>query len=134
MNQPSSATPRLTNSGTSPAAHAGCVISEEWTGRTVVISVAGVLDMLTAPQLEAGIAASLPKNPSAIIVDLTDVDFLASAGMGVLVDACERADGSVKFRVVADGPATSRPLNLLGLADMLGLHPTLDAARATLGA
>jgi anti-anti-sigma factor len=111
----------------------GCVITEEWTGRTVVISVAGVLDMLTAPQLEAGIAAALPRNPSAIIVDLTDVEFLASAGMGVLVDACERAEGSMKFRVVADGPATSRPLKLLGLADMVGLQPNLDVARATLG-
>lgn len=109
-----------------------CAISEEWTGRTVVISVAGVLDMLTSPQLEAGIAAALPGNPSAIIVDLTDVEFLASAGMGVLVDACERVEGSVQFRVVADGPATSRPLKLLGLADIIGLHPSLDAARATL--
>ena len=134
MNQQSSATSRFVGSGLSAAAHAGCVISEEWIGRTVVISVAGVLDMLTAPQLEAGIAASLPKNPSAIIVDLTHVEFLASAGMGVLVDTYERAAGSAKFLVVADGPATSRPLNLLGLADMLGLHPTLDAARATLGA
>lgn len=125
MNQQSSALPGLMDSG--------CVITEEWTGRTVVISVAGVLDMLTAPQLEAGIAAALPRNPSAIIVDLTDVEFLASAGMGVLVDACERAEGSMKFRVVADGPATSRPLKLLGLADMVGLQPNLDVARATLG-
>lgn len=134
MNHHSSATPGFLDSDIAAAAHTDCVISEQWTGRTVVISVAGVLDMLTSPQLEASIAASLPKNPSAIIVDLTDVGFLASAGMGVLVDACERADGSVKFRVVADGPATSRPLTLLGLADMIGLHPTLDAARATLSA
>jgi anti-sigma B factor antagonist len=116
------------------AAHGGCVVSEKWTGPTVVISVVGVLDMLTAPQLKEVIAASLPKNPSTIIIDLSEVDFLASAGMGVLVEARERADGTMRFGVVADGPATSRPLKLVGLADMIGLHPTLDEARSALSA
>lgn len=115
----------------SPAAtrHAACTITEQWVGRTVVISVSGVLDMLTAPQLEADIDSVLTKSPAAVIVDLTDVEFLASAGMGVLAAARERADGAVKFAVVADGPATSRPLTLIGLADHLGLHPTVAAAQ-----
>ena len=134
MHEHSPATPSAdVGAGVSTALNPGCVITEEWAGPAVVIAVAGVLDMLTAPQLEAGIAASRSKNPSAIIVDLTGVDFLASAGMAVLVDACERADAAaVKFRVVADAPSTSRPLKLLGLADMIGLHPTIDQARATL--
>ena len=115
------------------APNAGCVISEEWIGRTVVICASGVLDMLTSPQLEVSIASCLQKNPSAIIVDLTDVDFLASAGMGVLVAARDRAASTVKFGVVANGPATSRPLKLVGLADLVGLHETLDEALTTLG-
>ena len=113
--------------------NSGCVISEEWTGRAVVVSVAGVLDMLTSPQLDSAITASLAKNPSTLIVDLSDVDFLASAGMGVLVAAHDRAGDTVGFGVVADGPATSRPLKLVGLADVIGLYPTLDDARAALG-
>ena len=114
--------------------HSGCVLSEQWIGRTVVIAASGVLDMLTSPQLEASIAASLQKDPSAIIVDLTDVDFLASAGMGVLVAARDLADGKATFAVVADGPATSRPLRLVGLAEMIGLHATLEEALAAPGA
>lgn len=113
--------------------NAGCVITEEWTGRTVVISAAGVLDMLTSPQLEASITAAMQKDPSVIIVDLTDVDFLASAGMGVLVAARDQVNGKVNFGVVASGPATSRPLKLVGLAELIGLYPSLDEARATLG-
>ncbi|HOB50642.1 MAG TPA: STAS domain-containing protein [Mycobacterium sp.] len=112
---------------------AGCVIDEEWHGRAVVISVAGVLDMLTAPQLEASLTAALAKKPAAIIVDLTDVDFLASAGMGVLVAARDLADDGVRFAVVASGPATSRPLTLVGLADLLGLRASLAEARADFG-
>lgn len=135
MNHPSSATHPADDGdlgalGVAGAPDADCTISEAWIDRTVVISVRGVLDMLTSPQLQAGIAASLPSHPSAIIVDLTHVDFLASAGMGVLVGAREQAGDTIKFGVVADGPATSRPLRLVGLADMIGLHPTLDEALA----
>lgn len=110
-----------------------CLINEEWIGRTVVISVAGVLDMLTSPQLEACISAASQKNPTGIVVDLTAVEFLASAGMGVLVSARDQAVGKSGFAVVASGPATSRPLKLVGLADVVGLYSTLEEARASLG-
>lgn len=89
--------------------------------------------MLTSPLLEASITTSLKKNPTAVIVDLTDVDFLASAGMGVLVAAREQAASDIRFGVVASGPATSRPLTLIGLADIIGLYPTLTEARNALG-
>lgn len=116
-----------------PTANSGCVVSEMWHGSGVVISASGVLDMLTAPQLEASVTAALAKNPSTMIIDLTDVDFLASAGMAVLVAARDRAEGNTGFGVVASGPATSRPLTLVGLAERIGLYPTLAEARAALG-
>jgi anti-sigma B factor antagonist len=119
--------------GTTTAANTGCVIAEEWFGRTVVISTSGVVDMLTSPQLEASITASLKKDPAAIIVDLSGVEFLASAGMGVLVAARDKAPAEMGFGVVASGPATSRPLKLVGLADIIGLYETLEEARAALG-
>lgn len=112
---------------------AGCAIREQWIGRSVVIAVSGVLDMLTSPQLEVSLSASLRMNPSAIIVDLAEVDFLASAGMSVLVAARNQADSNIGFGVVADGPATSRSLELVGLADLIGLYKTLDEALGALG-
>lgn len=115
------------------APNVGCVINEEWFGRMVVVSASGVVDMLTSPQLEASITTSLKKKPTAIIIDLTDVEFLASAGMGVLVAAREQAASDIGFGVVASGPATSRPLTLIGLADIIGLYPNLTEARNALG-
>lgn len=123
-----SRTPATHDVATAP--RVSCLINEEWVGRTAVIRVSGVLDMLTSPQLEVGIAAALLKKPSALIVDLTDVDFLASAGMGVLVAARDKAASAVRFGVVGDAPATSRPLRLVGLADLIGLCRTLDEALA----
>ena len=98
--------------------------------RTVVVSVSGVVDMLTSPQVEASIVGALEKKPAALIIDLTDGDFLASAGMGVLVAARDRVPEGAGFAVVADVPAPSRPLKLVGLADVIGMYPNLDDALA----
>jgi anti-sigma B factor antagonist len=116
------------------ANNAACVIGEEWFGRVVVLAVSGVVDMLTAPALEEAINAALGKSPAALVINLSDVEFLASAGMGVLVAANDQATPEAKFAVVADGPVTSRPLKLVGIADIVSLYPTLDAALSELGA
>lgn len=87
--------------------------------------------MITAPQLEDAITAALAKAPEGLIVDLTEVEFLASAGMGVLVAAHDGAPEGLRIHIVADGPATSRPLKLVGIADIMPLHATLDDALAT---
>lgn len=129
MDEQATATDNVTT-----APDAGCVITEEWFGHTVVVSASGVVDMLTSPHLEVSLTTSLRKNPTAIIVDLSEVEFLASAGMGVLVAAREQAAPDTRFGVVASGPATSRPLTLIGLADIIGLYPTLAEARDALGA
>jgi len=123
--------PKLVSESTSPVT---CVIGEEWVGRVAVLSVSGVVDMLTAPQLEEAITTSLGKTPAALVVDLTDVEFLASAGMGVLVGAHDQLPEDVKFGVVADGPVTSRPLKLVGIADIVDLFQTRDEALAKLDA
>ena len=46
--------------------------------------------MLTSPQLETAIDTALDQRPAGVVVDFTDVEFLASAGMGVLVAAHDK--------------------------------------------
>jgi anti-sigma B factor antagonist len=116
-----------------PAA-SSCTIDQQRIGQIEVLTVAGVVDMLTAPQLEEAIATAAKESPQGVIVDLGAVDFLASAGMGVLVAARDELPESVRFAVVADGPATSRPLKLVGIAEIVGLHVTLADALAALTA
>ena len=109
-------------------ATASCTVEEKRVGDVSVVSVTGTLDMLTAPQLEAAIAAAAATSPTAVVVDLGAVDFLASAGMGLLVAAHGDLTPAVRFAVVADGPATSRPLKLVGIADVVDLYVSLDEA------
>jgi anti-sigma B factor antagonist len=116
--------------GAGVAASSNCVITERWVDRVAVVSVSGVIDMLTSPQLETAIDSALEQKPGGVVIDFTEVEFLASAGMGVLVAAHDRAGSEVTFSVVADGPATSRPLKLVGIADIVSLYPNLDDALA----
>lgn len=112
----------------------GCIVEKRSVGDLTVLSVAGTLDVLTVPELQARIAAVDPDACAGVIVDLSDVDFLGSSGMGMLVSAHADLAPAVKFVLVADGPATSRPLRLIGIADIIDVFPTLDEALTALNA
>jgi anti-sigma B factor antagonist len=111
-----------------------CVTSEQWSDGIGVVAVSGVVDMLTAPVLEDAIRTALAKDPVGLVVDFTAVEFLASAGMGILVAVHDEVSPGIAMCVVADGPATSRPLKLLGIADIIALYATVDEAIAALRA
>ena len=89
-------------------------VQECWSDRLVVLSASDAVDMLSAPQLTKAICDALRN---------------ASVGMSVLVAAQEAADAmSVRFGIVADGAATSRPIRLLGIDAILVIYPTLSDA------
>lgn len=104
-----------------------CIVEDRWYGNTLVITCRGVLDMLTAPVLERHLSETLDGKPSAVVVDLTGVDFLASHGMTVLIAGHDRVCDRIPFCVVADGPI-SRPLKLVGFDELMPLHTRLDQA------
>ena len=108
--------------------------AQTWHDTTVVIGCSGVVDMLTVPDFNQVIATALEKEPTAMIIDLTEVSFFASCGMATLVDTQHQVPPEVPLIVVADGPVTRRPLELVGLAAVLTLRATLDDAFAELSA
>lgn len=99
-----------------------------------VVAVEGEIDLATIPAFEAAIGEALAHKPTALIVDLSGVGFLASAGLQSLVATHESIGKSAEFAVVADGPAISRPIELTGLDQILSLHPTMAEAIAAVGA
>ena len=93
-----------------------------------VVTVGGEIDSFTAPALEAAIAEALAVDPTALIIELSTVTFLASAGLQILAATHDKVSKSAHFTVVAKGPATSRPIQLTGLDETLDIYPTLDDA------
>lgn len=118
---------------TPTARHDQFEVAESWIDGIAVLSVRHSVDMLSAPKLSAAISTALAKRPVGLVVDMTDVVFLASAGMSVLIEAQDQATtASARFGVVAEGAATSRPIKLLGIDAILALYPTLGDALSDL--
>lgn len=83
---------------------------------TVTVAVAGEIDMATADQFRRGLAAATGHDR--LVVDLTAVDFLDSAGIRVLY---EYVDHRPELIVVADG-FIARILTITGLHDILPIR------------
>lgn len=97
-------------------------------GEAVVLNVAGEIDLATAPQLGESINAAMEQRPETLVVDLSEVDFLASAGMAVLIGCHQQAQGNLRFRIVATGSATFRPMELTGMTEEISIYHTRDEA------
>jgi anti-sigma B factor antagonist len=106
----------------------GFSVSTQTHGEAVVLVVTGEVDMGTAPELEESIKGALGRGPKVLVVDLSGVTFLASAGMSVLIGGNQQAGDGTSFRLVATGNATLRPMELTGIAEEFAIHPTRDQA------
>ena len=96
-----------------------------------VLTVSGEIDLFTAPDVRAAASAALDEGAQRIVVDLADVRFLDSTGLGVLIGIMKRlrpAGGSLA--IVNTNPATATTFSITGLDDVLRIVPTRDAALA----
>ena len=94
----------------------------------VVLRVAGELDMLTTAKLEDSITRELAAYPSVLVLDLSEVGFLASRAMAAIVTAHREAGERTGLRIVATGRTTARPLEVAGLTGYLSIFASLEAA------
>lgn len=100
----------------------------------VVVTVGGEIDLSTAPTFESAIATALVDTPTVLVVELSAVEFMASVGLRILAAARERLQDTVQLLIVANNPATRRPLQLTGLDRMFSLYRTLGDALSAVGA
>lgn len=116
------------DAGANQPAAPGLSVLTEPHGEAVVLNVAGEIDLVTAPQLGESINAAMEQRPETLVVDLSGVDFLASAGMAVLIGCHQQARGNLRFRIVATGSATFRPMELTGMTEEISIYPTREEA------
>jgi anti-sigma B factor antagonist len=102
-------------------------------GLAVVLRTTGEIDMNTAPVLAAEFdqAMAAATAPAPVVADLSDVTFLSSAGLAVLLDARERCSAAgTPLRIVATNRPVLRALAIAGLAELLSVHSTVEEAVA----
>jgi len=96
-----------------------------------VIAAHGEIDVSTAPQLRQAIVEVASAGPGPLVIDLADVDFLDSTGLGVLVSGLKRfrTMGSDVILVVAANRIL-KVFEITGLTQVFRLHATREAAVA----
>jgi anti-sigma B factor antagonist len=96
----------------------------------LVVEVAGELDILTAPRLLDALRALLRERSPVLVVDLSAVEFMGSAGLFVLAETHRDAGTHTSLRIVAPGRVTLRPLQVTGLDTVLNLYRSRPDALA----
>ncbi len=100
-------------------------------GSTLVFRLRGSLDLATAPTVRAALVEATEGGSHHLIVDLTQLEFLDSTGLGVLVGAHRRTaerDGSLRL-VVNDGSDLCACLTLPGLIAVFAVYRSMDDAQ-----
>jgi anti-anti-sigma factor len=94
-------------------------IHADRTGPVATVAVNGELDVATAPELIAAIAALEPGYEE-LVIDLSECSFFASSGISVLLD--ENARGAAegfKLVVVKAPPEVQRIFDLTSVDEMI---------------
>ena len=104
-------------------------------GDAHVLTVAGELDVATAPGLRDELSRISDDGGSEIVVDLLNVPIVDSMALGILVEASKRTNArGGTFRVVSDDRRVARVIEITGLDRVLRLHATLREALDALNA
>lgn len=106
----------------------------ETSARASVVRLIGELDADDAPAVRALLAEQVLRGPGSLVVDLSDLTFIDSAGLAALVAAHKgtRAAGTTLL-LAAPTPAVVRVLGITGLNAVLVTAPSVEAALEQLG-
>ena len=103
------------------------------TRELALVSVSGELDSYTAECLQARIEEAGTVGADTVLVDLSEISFLDSAALAVLVRETKRLEGRGHSLVlVTNDPRTRRIVEVTGLNRVLRTYATLHDALAEL--
>ncbi|WP_432971913.1 STAS domain-containing protein [Dactylosporangium sp. CA-233914] len=97
-----------------------------------VVHAEGELDVGNAPQLREAVNAALDAQPT-LVVDLSNVSFMDSVTLGVLIGAFNRSrEAGGGLAVVCTDERVRRIFRITGLDMVFALHGTVESAVAAL--
>lgn len=106
-------------------------------GEWAVLRVSGELDLMTSPILRQRVHDVVAEGNHSLVVDLSDVFFCDSSGVGVLVAArrlIRSCQGRLRLilpdRGADDGSHVNRVLGALGVRRLFDVRPDLETATA----
>lgn len=99
-----------------------------------ILSVNGSVDALTAPDLARAIVDEIAEDHVNLVVDLTSVEFMSSAGLRTLLGAVKetRSQGG-DLRIASTNPGIDKVLKMSGFHNIAKVFTSHEAAVASFG-
>jgi len=99
----------------------------------VVASLSGEIDLSNAAEITDALLGGVPNEALGLVIDLSDVSYLDSAGVRMLAELAHRLGWRAQvLRVVAPAASRSRRvLEIAGLERVLSLDIAVEAARTS---
>jgi anti-sigma B factor antagonist len=104
------------------------VLSVDTTGEACVVKLAGELDLYNAPQVRDALVKACADSPERVVVDLSEVDFIDSTALGVLIEARRQLPNNRAFLLAGPGLETRRALEISGLDRHFTVHQSVPEA------
>ena len=96
----------------------------------VVLHLVGELDLYNADEIRSALEEALAQDPSRIVIEMSEVEFVDSTALGVLIEARSKL-GRSTLLLAAPQLETRRTLQVSGLDRHLPVH---DSVADALGA
>ena len=94
----------------------------------MVIHVAGEVDLASAPALDEQIAALMAHGPQQLVIDLSEVTFMDSTGLGVLVKALKRSrETGTRLDLIVTSERVLKVFAITGLDTVLPIHGSMES-------
>ncbi|GAA0532276.1 hypothetical protein GCM10010172_11300 [Paractinoplanes ferrugineus] len=87
---------------------------------TTTVALKGEVDVLTVDQVRVALEESLAGRPREIVVDMSELTFIDSTGLGALIFGFQRArDAGIRFRLARPTRTVHQILLLSGLLEVV---------------
>jgi len=94
-----------------------------------VLTLTGDVDARAAPIVRDSLVEAIENNDGLIVLDLTDVPYMDSMGLGMLVGALKRAnEHGARLRFVITRSQVLKVLNITGLIRVFDIYPDVEEA------
>jgi len=102
-------------------------VEREARGTAVRLVLTGDLDLATSGEADLAILTAEESQPPVLILDLSELDFMDSTGLRVIVSAASRARDDDRRLVVVKGPeVVQRVFEITRLAERLDIVDSVD--------
>jgi anti-sigma B factor antagonist len=110
--------------------HDAPVAGVEERGGALLVRLAGELDLYNSGVMRDALLEAAARAPERLLVELSEVEFIDSTALGVLIEARSRLADRRTFMLVAPNVETRRALEISGLDRHFAVHASVEEALA----